>query len=760
MFSWIAHFVRRHTRYDGVPRDVLLKYTVSGICGRGGNACVYRGIRKSDGATYAIKVLRTPRGSSLKRFCREIDVVSEWAEKTDRILPIIDVGKGKKWYSMPWAVSCDHGREKFTATDWVKFVVQEFVGLSRLLERLHSAKIYHRDIKPANILLHNGHFVLSDFGLVRDMSVKSDLTMSQKKLGPVFTMAPEMRRNPADSDGAAADVYSLGKTLWMLLMGDEKGFEGQYSWDDGTMRLHRDVRYSDLSLAMVEGLLHQATDNDPAKRPTAAEFAKRLEVYLKIIDVGSLAQRSEWDFLAKSLFNGNPPRHAEYDDPLTIVSILNQLAVRPTYNHMLYPDGGGLDLQSVDLAPEAGCIAIRTDGSVDILKPKCLHIEVFPKGENSYFLLEADELQQLDGVDDDGLISQRVVEDLPGHYVSARAAQYGVYDYDTGVKLPASARVVRRYLNGKFLVVPKSGPYNHIAGVYDARHNDASVEQLRMYMELVAASNDIQLKTGLIGGKNIFDNEIFKRNIFADRKKEVPAIRFADDKLRNEIETIDFKRFLVGGRIADNDARLKFWVTIDGLELGSSIDDALSDRSCVLRNNGRFCRKALPDSETYYLYSRSDTELLCLKIEEFLRVNYESDGSKLSGNINVFGEWICVNKPEHVFSRDELESVLRGADDRHHNRLVVDENGYVRSVGLGDGRVIYPVRNETYCAGNNYVGRYADYSDERLDELYGSMLKGFWDYLRTGRSQYVEYSYGGDVAQLLEDVKSELMNEN
>lgn len=49
-----------------------------------------------------------------------------------------------------------------------------------------------------------------------------------------------------------------------------------------------------------------------------------------------------------------------------------------------------------------------------------------------------------------------LVEDYPGHYVSAQYAQYGVYDYDTGTPLPNGYKIVYRYTKGKFLIVMKS----------------------------------------------------------------------------------------------------------------------------------------------------------------------------------------------------------------------------------------------------------------------------------------------------------------
>lgn len=75
------------------------------------------------------------------------------------------------------------------------------------------------------------------------------------------------------------------------------------------------------------------------------------------------------------------------------------------------------------------------------------------------------------------------MEDYPAHYVSSQYVQYGVYDYDSGEALPKGYRVIYRYIEGKFLVVMKNGPYNHIDGTYDGRHGKFSIDGFRDYVE-------------------------------------------------------------------------------------------------------------------------------------------------------------------------------------------------------------------------------------------------------------------------------------
>ena len=75
-------------------------------------------------------------------------------------------------------------------------------------------------------------------------------------------MAPEMRYNAKNADGKKADVYSLAKTLWIVLTGVDYGFEGRYEEDDAIIGLRNDKRYKKEHLVELEILSKQATEYD------------------------------------------------------------------------------------------------------------------------------------------------------------------------------------------------------------------------------------------------------------------------------------------------------------------------------------------------------------------------------------------------------------------------------------------------------------------------------------------------------------------
>ncbi|KAK9360434.1 kinase-like domain-containing protein [Lipomyces starkeyi] len=94
-----------------------------------------------------------------------------------------------------------------------------FRDLTLGIEYLHSQGVVHRDIKPDNLLLTSDNVLkIVDFG-VSEFFERNNDAMSKQAGSPAF-MAPELNAVPrVDYSGRAADIWSMGVTLYCLVFG-------------------------------------------------------------------------------------------------------------------------------------------------------------------------------------------------------------------------------------------------------------------------------------------------------------------------------------------------------------------------------------------------------------------------------------------------------------------------------------------------------------------------------------------------------------
>jgi serine/threonine-protein kinase len=110
----------------------------------------------------------------------------------------------------------------------------QFVAVCQAVAFAHSKGVIHRDLKPANVMLGAfGEVLTVDWGLAKrvnedgaatldpavEPSSNSDQTQAGEAVGTPVFMAPEQAAGRWDEVGPAADVYSLGATLYTLLTG-------------------------------------------------------------------------------------------------------------------------------------------------------------------------------------------------------------------------------------------------------------------------------------------------------------------------------------------------------------------------------------------------------------------------------------------------------------------------------------------------------------------------------------------------------------
>lgn len=393
-------------------------------------------------------------------------------------------------------------------------------------------------------------------------------------------------------------------------------------------------------------------------------------------------------------------------------------------------------------------------GSCFVVKPKCLCYEGFDKKYSwSYFLLELDTLSPV--ICSNASNHEYLVEDYPAHYVSAEYVQYGVYDYDSGISLPDGYKAVTRYLNGKLLIVLKNGPYNQISATYDGRHGLCSNSEFRKYINILIETID-KFKSYGIEEENILNIRELGVNPFDDTKnREMAKVR---EKYKNPRDFVKenynkwcfkdlFDKNLDKGNIA-----FYFTFEINRRYTSSDLSRLSSDKLylCVDGYTKRLESKDL--NEVYYIYNREEALRLYDQCINFIKDRCVSNGFDVPKYENYFSIQLKRNgKPTHLFTKSEIEKVMRIADDRKSNMLVIDENGYAKVIeNINDG-LLYPVRHESWNAGNMYVGKYSKLST--LDDNYITSLQGWLMYLKTGKKVYMDYVHENtNVNNLIQEI--------
>jgi len=220
---------------------------------------------KQERPVYALKELRNPKSTeatAFRRFKREVTAMTTLTQSTSGIVAIVDAhlpdeeGKHQPSYVMPWAAQT-LDRAKFLAgASSLERVLELGIALSETLSACHEAspRTVQRDVKPANVLLDGPELTpkLADFGICFLEDPDRLTSTDANTVGSAGFTAPELEGGgTVESVGPAADVYSLGKTLYAVLAGGEV-FPRESHTED---RFNLALRFADQRLAHLHGLL-------------------------------------------------------------------------------------------------------------------------------------------------------------------------------------------------------------------------------------------------------------------------------------------------------------------------------------------------------------------------------------------------------------------------------------------------------------------------------------------------------------------------
>ncbi len=195
-------------------------YEIGKLAGRGGVAEVYLARHKLLDRTVAIKLISPANADDLadKRFLKEAKVVA--GLRHPNIVSIYDVGVYEnKYYIIMEYLEGGDLKQNIKRSLSVPQILKIMRQIASALAHAHDRGFVHRDIKSQNIMFRgDGTAVLTDFGIVKDLSTDSGYTMDGTSIGTPHYMSPEQVQGTGEVDWRT-DLYSLGATLYEMLTG-------------------------------------------------------------------------------------------------------------------------------------------------------------------------------------------------------------------------------------------------------------------------------------------------------------------------------------------------------------------------------------------------------------------------------------------------------------------------------------------------------------------------------------------------------------
>ena len=201
-------------------------------------------------ALKTIKPVHADRALILDRFILEAEITG--GLQHPGIIPVYYLGafeNGEPFYVMPMvrgnsladAIRQFHQEERQSRVHHgdLEFLMllKRFANACHAVAYAHSRGVLHRDLKPQNIMLgRHGETLVIDWGLSKvldrdnlatseDLLIDTiDLKLAREEvegsiIGTPAYMSPEQGRGILDALGPATDIYSLGATLFTLIVG-------------------------------------------------------------------------------------------------------------------------------------------------------------------------------------------------------------------------------------------------------------------------------------------------------------------------------------------------------------------------------------------------------------------------------------------------------------------------------------------------------------------------------------------------------------
>src|SRR5262249_39009375 len=148
--------------------------------------------------------------------------------------------------------------------------VEAVAAIAHALTPLHPGGGAHRGIKPTKLSLHDDAWGVGDFGVV-GFPGKEEITRTGEQVGAAYYIGPEMVSAAKTADSMKADVYSLGKTLWVLATGQTQPLPGEQPKDRAQTAIRTFAPHPKAHL--LDELVDRAVRTNHEERPAMSAFA-------------------------------------------------------------------------------------------------------------------------------------------------------------------------------------------------------------------------------------------------------------------------------------------------------------------------------------------------------------------------------------------------------------------------------------------------------------------------------------------------------
>lgn len=315
----------------------LGNYVLLEQLGEGGMAKVYNAFDSRAERNVAIKVILPSRRSSqlfLQQFETEAKALANLTHTN--IVKVFNYGieDGQPFLVMDFIPGGTLKEAMSRPIPW-QTAAAILAPIARALDYVHQQQIVHRDVKPSNILLYEDFRpMLSDFGIVKLLEVKEEITSSAIGVGvgtPEY-MSPEQGMGK-DVD-FRADIYSLGLVFYEMVTG-QKPFTAdtpmaailRHITDDLTLPTHIDRNIP----KFVEDAMLRAVQKNPEDRYSSmASFAEVLEM----IALGETAPRKQIRAITKQRENKIKPKPKQF--PMVVGLMLLGFAALVLSNRQVF----------------------------------------------------------------------------------------------------------------------------------------------------------------------------------------------------------------------------------------------------------------------------------------------------------------------------------------------------------------------------------------------------------------------------------------